>query len=60
MSVQVLFGFDVSIVGAEIMVGEATAQARRTGNAPMVICITVFAIGLWQLYLNSNRSASNT
>ena len=54
MSVQVLIGFDVSIVGAEIMVCEATALARRTGKSPMVLCITVFAVGLWQLYLNSN------
>ena len=54
MSVQVLIGFDISIVGAEIMVREATALESRTGNSPMVICIAVFALGVWHLYLNSN------
>ena len=54
MSVQVLIGFDVYIVGAETMIHVSAALASRTDNLPLVICIIVFAVGPWHLYLNSN------
>ena len=51
MYVQILIGFDVLIFGAVIIVRKAVALPGRTGISPMVICMTVFAVGLWQLHL---------
>jgi len=49
--IQVVIGFDGLIVGADIMARKAVALPSGTGISPMVICMAVFAVGLWQLDL---------
>ena len=51
MYVQVLIGFDVLSFGAEVIVRKAVDLPGCARFSPMVICMTVFAVGLWQLNL---------